>query len=59
MGAHRVKFTMEKQSSSDPPNLFPGKWDINTELLLKTYELWIPQNWSPVDLPWDDVNASN
>jgi rubrerythrin len=42
-----------------PPNLFPGNWDINTDLLLKTYELWFPQNWSPVDLPWDDVNASN
>ncbi len=50
---------MERQSSGDPPNLFPGNWDIDTELLLKTYELWFPQNWSPVDLPWDDVNASN
>jgi rubrerythrin len=40
-------------------NVFPGNWDVVSEMLLKTYELWFPQNWSPVDLPWDECNAQN
>lgn len=50
---------MKKGARGDPPNLFPGNWDVDTELLLRTYELWFPQNWSPLDLPWDDVDAQN
>ncbi len=40
-------------------NVFPGNWDVVSETLLKTYELWFPQNWSPVDLPWDECDAKN
>lgn len=40
-------------------NIFPGNWDIITEKLLKTYELWFPQNWSPADLTWDECNPEN
>ncbi len=40
-------------------NVFPGNWDVDSETLLKTYELWFPQNWSPVDLPWSECDASN
>lgn len=47
------------QKRGDEPNIFPGNWDIQTETLLKTYELWFPQNWSPVDLPWDELDARN
>jgi hypothetical protein len=35
-------------------NVFPGNWDVVSETLLRTYELWFPQNWSPVELPWDE-----
>ena len=48
---------MEKQG--DEPNVFPGNWDVVSETLLKTYELWFPQNWSPVDLPWDECDSKN
>jgi rubrerythrin len=40
-------------------NVFPGNWDVVSETLLKTYELWFPQNWSPVDLPWEECDAKN
>ncbi|HMD78892.1 MAG TPA: hypothetical protein VKF39_02795 [Nitrososphaerales archaeon] len=40
-------------------NVFPGNWDVVSETLLRTYELWFPQNWSPVDLPWDECDAKN
>lgn len=43
----------------DAPNIFPGNWDIITQELLKAYELWFPQNWSPVDLPWDECDSRN
>ena len=43
----------------EEPNVFPGNWDVVSETLLKTYELWFPQNWSPVDLPWDECDAKN
>ena len=39
--------------------MFPGNWDVVSEMLLKTYELWFPQNWSPVDLPWGECDAKN
>jgi len=48
---------MEKQG--DEPNVFPGNWDVVSETLLKTYELWFQQNWSPVDLPWDECDSRN
>ncbi len=44
---------------SDEGNVFPGNWDVVSETLLRTYELWFPQNWSPVDLPWDECDAKN
>ncbi len=44
---------------SDGGNVFPGNWDVVSETLLKTYELWFPQNWSPVDLPWEECDARN
>src|SRR5271157_1382066 len=43
----------------DEANVFPGNWDVVSETLLKTYELWFPQNWSPVDLPWEECDAEN
>src|SRR5271157_151486 len=43
----------------DEANVFPGNWDVVSETLLKTYELWFPQNWSPVDLPWEECDAKN
>ncbi|MBI3841434.1 MAG: hypothetical protein HY297_05745 [Thaumarchaeota archaeon] len=43
----------------DEGNVFPGNWDVVSETLLKTYELWFPQNWSPVDLPWGECDAAN
>ena len=30
-----------------------------SEALLRTYELWFPQNWSPVDLPWEECDSRN
>ena len=45
--------------STNEPNVFPGNWDVVSETLLKTYELWFPQNWSPVDLPWEECDARN
>ncbi|MDV3244879.1 MAG: hypothetical protein LYZ66_06900 [Nitrososphaerales archaeon] len=45
--------------SDREPNVFPGNWDVVSETLLKTYELWFPQNWSPVDLPWEACDAKN
>src|SRR2546422_3786314 len=50
---------MPKKERDEAPNLFPGNWDVDTEMLLKTYELWFPQNWSPVDLPWDEVDRAD
>ncbi len=50
---------MPRRPSSEPPNIFPGNWDVVTEVLLKTYELWFPQTWSPVDLPWEQVDSKN
>ena len=44
-------------TEKDPGNVFPGNWDVVSDTLLKTYELWFPQNWSPVDLPWDECDA--
>jgi len=44
---------------SDGGNVFPGNWDVVSETLLKTYELWFPQNWSTVDLPWEECDARN
>ncbi len=44
---------------TDEPNVFPGNWDVVSETLLKTYELWFPQNWSPLELPWEECDASN
>jgi rubrerythrin len=41
------------------PNIFPGNWDVITETLLKTYELWFPQNWSPAELPWEECDKRN
>jgi len=32
---------------------------VVSEALLKTYELWFPQNWSPVELPWDECDSKN
>jgi rubrerythrin len=43
----------------DEANVFPGNWDVVSESLLKTYENWFPQNWSPVELPWDACDAKN
>ena len=43
----------------DDGNVFPGNWDVVSETLLKTYELWFPQNWSPVDLPWEECDSKN
>ncbi len=45
--------------SSEEGNVFPGNWDVVSETLLKTYELWFSQNWSPVDLPWEECDAKN
>jgi len=50
---------MPKRGDDGETNLFPGNWNVETEQLLKTYELWFPQNWSPVDLPWDDIDPGN
>ena len=50
---------MSNKASDRAPNLFPGNWDIDTETILRTYELWFPQNWSPVELPWDEVDEKN
>ncbi|MBI3859195.1 MAG: hypothetical protein HY296_02995 [Thaumarchaeota archaeon] len=43
----------------DDGNVFPGNWDVVSDTLLRTYELWFPQNWSPVDLPWDECDSKN
>jgi len=32
---------------------------VETTQLLKAYELWFPQNWSPVELPWDELESRN
>jgi rubrerythrin len=40
-------------------NIFPGNWDVETMQLLKAYELWFPQNWSPVELPWEELDSKN
>jgi rubrerythrin len=32
---------------------------VVSEALLRTYELWFPQNWSPVDLPWEECDSRN
>ena len=48
-----------KEGHTQEPNVFPGNWDIVSETLLKTYELWFPQNWSPVDLPWEECDSKN
>ena len=45
--------------NEDESNVFPGNWDVVSETLLKTYELWFSQNWSPVDLPWEECDAKN
>lgn len=44
---------------NEKPNIFPGNWDVITETLLRTYELWFPQNWSPADLPWEECDSRN
>jgi rubrerythrin len=49
---------MRKQDDKES-NVFPGNWDVVSPTLLKTYENWFPQNWSPVDLPWDACDAKN
>ncbi|MDV3277430.1 MAG: hypothetical protein LYZ69_03060 [Nitrososphaerales archaeon] len=49
----------DPKKEENEPNVFPGNWDVVSETLLKTYELWFPQNWSPVDLPWDACDAKN
>jgi rubrerythrin len=49
---------MESEGDKEP-NVFPGNWDVVSETLLRTYELWFPQNWSPVDLTWEECDASN
>ncbi|QQG49139.1 MAG: hypothetical protein HY247_02160 [archaeon] len=46
-------------AEKDDGNVFPGNWDVVSETLLRTYELWFPQNWSPVDLPWEECDAKN
>ena len=43
----------------DEGNVFPGNWDVVSETLLRTYDLWFPQNWGPADLPWDECDAKN
>ncbi|MEM3185885.1 MAG: hypothetical protein QXQ39_04300 [Conexivisphaerales archaeon] len=43
----------------DTPNIFPGNWDVITPIILKTYEHWFSQNWSPVELPWDELDSKN
>lgn len=43
----------------EKPNIFPGNWDVITPMLLKAYELWFPQNWSPVELRWDELDPKN
>jgi rubrerythrin len=48
-----------ESGSKKEPNVFPGNWDVVSETLLRTYELWFPQNWSPVDLPWEECDAKN
>ncbi|HXW37026.1 MAG TPA: hypothetical protein VEJ36_03875 [Nitrososphaerales archaeon] len=48
-----------EQDPNGEPNVFPGNWDVVSETLLKTYELWFPQNWNPLDLPWDECDAKN
>jgi rubrerythrin len=45
--------------ADEAPNIFPGNWDVLTPQLLRTYELWFPQNWSPVTLPWDELEPKN
>ena len=50
--------TPDRDEASEP-NVFPGNWDVVSETLLRTYELWFPQNWSPVDLPWAECDAGN
>jgi len=50
---------MLRRPSRESPNIFPGNWDVVTEVLIKTYELWFPQTWSPVDLPWEELDPKN
>ncbi|HUI86911.1 MAG TPA: hypothetical protein VLY21_07125 [Nitrososphaerales archaeon] len=51
---------MSKKKEAKPaPNVFPGNWDVVSETLLKTYELWFPQNWNPLELPWEECDAKN
>ena len=45
--------------TKDEPNVFPGNWDVVSETLLRAYELWFPQNWNPIDLPWEECDAGN
>jgi hypothetical protein len=49
----------KSEKGRDEPNVFPGNWDVVSETLLKTYELWFSQNWSPVDLPWEACDSKN
>lgn len=48
-----------KEKKQNPPNIFPGNWDVITPSLLKAYELWFPQNWSPVELDWGQLDSGN
>ena len=41
------------------PNVIPSNKHVVSETLLRPYELWFPQNWSPVDLPWDECDSKN
>jgi hypothetical protein len=47
------------EQRGEEPNVFPGNWDVVSDTLLKTYELWFPQNWNPLDLPWQECDAAN
>lgn len=55
----RTSDQSERAKSGQEPNLFPGNRDVVSDTLLKTYELWFPQNWNPLVLPWDECDAKN
>lgn len=48
-----------EQDPKQGANVFPGNWDVVSETLLRTYELWFPQNWNFIDLPWEECDAKN
>jgi rubrerythrin len=47
------------EKRDEAPNIFPGNWDIDSPELLKMFELSFEQNWSPVKLPWDNLDPKS